>query len=275
MKEFMTKVSDYFNERRNNPEKNGNFMIFCMLGIVVIIIIILCLLLLWRRNMDGKEKEGERAKKMSVETFAYVPEVRLSQASDDELKQEYLDNIQYMKEKVGELLDSMIKVKETLEETVIAQQNDNAFLQKQVDEIAADVNNLVLQLENTQNQLYDLTDMVNVMNQKTIPMIQEQITQIEQQMTKVNEDISNIYEKLEMLETTDEELKAKLSEVEKKLRESSEQNMIDITNKFENVNIRLQEIETDVQAKIQELASWILRYRYDAETNTLYLSPNQ
>ncbi|MDE7017829.1 MAG: hypothetical protein K2P65_09695 [Lachnospiraceae bacterium] len=275
MKEFMTRVSDYLEERRNNPEKNGNFMIFGMLGVVAIIIIILCLLLLWRRNMDRQEKENEQAKKMSVETFAYVPEIRLSQASDDELKQEYLDNIQYMKEKVKELLDSMMKVKETLEETVIAQQSDNAFLQKQVDEIAGDVNNLVLQLENTQNQLYDLTDLVNVMNQKTIPMIQEQITQIEQQMSKVNADISNIYEKLAMLETTDEELRAKLNEVEKKLKESSEQNMIDITNKFDHIDIRLQKIEMEIQERINELASSMLRYRYDAETNTLYLSPNQ
>ena len=27
MREFMTKVSDYISERRNDPEKNGNFAI--------------------------------------------------------------------------------------------------------------------------------------------------------------------------------------------------------------------------------------------------------
>ena len=262
MREFMTKVSDYISERRNDPEKNGNFLIFCMLGIVILIIIILCLLLLWRKNANGKEEE------LTAETFEYIPEAVMAEPSnDEELKQEYLNNMQYLEEKVEDLLQSLTEIQKSLEETIITQQGDNVYLQEQIDEITEDIKNMIIQLQNTQNHLYDINDMINVMNKETIPVIQEQISEIEKQINQVNVDITDIYNKIEALETTDAELKAKIDEIEKKTKSSIEQNITDVTNRFNSVNMQIEEIIK----KMEELSAQFLRYRYEEESNTLYL----
>ena len=237
MREFMTKVSDYISKRRNDPEKNGNFLILCMLAIVMLIIIILCLLLLWRKNANGKEEE------LTAETYEYIPEVVMAEPSnDEELKQEYLNNMQYLEEKVEDLLQSLTEIQKSLEETIITQQGDNVYLQEQVDKITEEIKNMIIQMQNTQNELYDITDMINIMNKETIPVIQEQISEMEKQINQVNIDIADIYSKIEALETTDAELKVKIDGLEGKIKSS----MVELTEQF-------------------------LRYRYEKESNTLYL----
>lgn len=268
MREFMTKVSDYINERRNDPEKNGSAVIFGILGIAVLVILILCLLLLWRRN-ENKKEVAMKADGMKIETHEQHLEPVLAEFSGEELKQEYLTNVEYLGEKVEDLLQSMMEVRQSLED-VMLKQDENIVLQKQVEEITGDINNLVVELQNTQNHLYDLTDMINIMDKETIPTIQKQINEIEEQMGKVNTDISAIYAKIDTLETTDVELKAKISEIEGNLRASAEKNMTEVNNQFQSIDVQIQEIEV----KLQELASQILRYRYDEESNTLYLFPN-
>ncbi|MCM1387938.1 MAG: hypothetical protein NC231_11455 [Bacillus sp. (in: Bacteria)] len=262
MREFMTKVSDYISERRNDPEKNGNILVFCMLGIVVLIIIIFCLLLLWRKHTDKKEQE------ITAETFTYVPETVMSKSPDEEeLKQEYLSNMEYLEEKVESLILAMSDMQKSLEETVIMQQDDNTYFQEQVEEITRDIKNMIVRLQNTQNHLYDVTDMINIMQKETIPEIQEQISGLEEQISQANTDISAIYAKIDSLEVADEELQAKLKEIEGTLKASVEQNMNDVTNQFSNMNVRIEEIIK----QMQELTSQFLRYWYDEGSNTLYL----
>lgn len=266
MREFMTKVSDYISERRNDPEKNGGVLIFCMLGIVALIIIIFCLLLLWRKSTN--EKTNEKEEEIKAETYAYIPEAILSEASEEEeLKQEYLNNMQYLGERVEELLGSMTEIQKSLEESVITQQEDNLYLQDQVNEITEDVRSMIVQLQNTQNHLYDVTDMINVMSRETVPAIQEQISEMEKQMNQVNADVSDIYGKIDALEITDAELKAKISDMEGRLKASVEQNMSDVTNLFNTMNVQM---ETAIK-QMQELSSEFLRYQYDEAENTLYL----
>ncbi|MCM1254274.1 MAG: hypothetical protein NC321_15760 [Clostridium sp.] len=262
MREFMTKVSDYISERRNDPEKNGNILIFCMLGIVVLIIIIFCLLLLWRKNTDKKEQE------ITTETFTYVPETVMSKSpGEEELRQEYLSNMEYLEGKVESLILAMSDMQKSLEETVIAQQDGNTYLQEQVEEITEDIKNMIVRLQNTQNHLYDVTDMINIMQKETVPEIQEQISGLEEQINQANTDISTIYAKIDSLEVADEELKAKLKEMEGALKASVEENMNDVTNQFSNVNVRIEEIIK----QMQEWTAQFLRYRYDEGSNTLYL----
>ena len=175
--------------------------------------------------------------------------------------------MQYLEEKVEDLLQSLTEIRESLEETIITQQSDNVYLQKQIDEIMEDIKNMIIQLQNTQNNLYDITDMINIMNKETIPVIQEQISEMEKQINQVSIDIANIYSKIEALETTDAELKAKIDEIEGKIKSSVEQNITDVTNQFNNVNVQIEEIIK----KIEELTAQFLRYRYEEESNTLYL----
>lgn len=292
MREFMTKVSDYINERKNDPEKNGSQFVICLTGIAILVTAVLCLLLLWRKNVNEKEKEQA----LKTETFTETAGTIMSPSpEEEELKQQYLNNIEYLGEKVRELMESMTEVKETLEGAVITERENNAELLKQVSEITADITNLITRLDNTQNQLYDLTDIINVMNTDTIPAIQSQISMIEEQMAQANADISDIYAKIDALETTDEALQARIDKIEGNLKESVEQNITNITNQFEDMSIQIKQIEEQIgdsrtqigdlwskaenlQEQIESLLTWLnelsakfLRYRYEAETNTLYL----
>ena len=44
MKDFMTKISDYLNERRNDPERRENQLSIVIIGAVAVVVIILLLL---------------------------------------------------------------------------------------------------------------------------------------------------------------------------------------------------------------------------------------
>lgn len=277
MREFMTKVSDYISERRNDPEKNGNFVILCVIGMVILISIILCLLLLWQKNAGGEQ--------MKAEAFTEKTEVVLAENPvEDELKQQYLMDIEYFGEKIEELSGSMSRIKEALE-TTAAVQEDSLLLREQVEEITGGITNFLIKMQNTRDMLHELNELVKVMDSKTIPVIQEQIGEIEKQMGQVDTDISAIYSKIDALETTDSELKIKIREIQGALKTSIEQNVADITNRFENMNLQIQQMITqmedarkqikDAQERLQELRIQTLRYRYDEADHTLYLYEEQ
>jgi len=292
MREFMTKVSDYISERRNDPEKNGNFVILCAIGMVILVSIILCLLLLWQKN-------GSDEQKMKTEVFVEEPEVMLAKdRAEEELKQQYLMDIEYFGEKIEELSESMSRIKETLE-TTVSTQEENLLLREQVEEITGGITSFLTKLQNTQNTLHDLNELVKVMDSRTIPVVQEQISEIEKQMGQVDTDISAIYSKIDALETTDNELKIKIREIQGALKTSIEQNVADITERFESMNVQIQQMIAqlddarkqledtkgqvedtkkqigDAQERIQELNIQMLRYRYDEADRTLYLYENQ
>lgn len=294
MREFMTKVSDYISERRNDPEKNGNFVILCVIGVVILVSIILCLLLLWQKNAGGEQ--------MKAETFTEKTDVMLAENPvEEELKQQYLMDIEYFEEKIEELSGSMSRIREALE-TTAAVQEDNLLLLGQVEEITGGITNFLTKMQNTQDMLHELNELVKVMDSKTIPVIQKQIGEIEKQMGQVDTDISAIYSKIDTLETTDSELKIKIREIQGALKTSIEQNVADITKRFENMNVQIQQMITqmedarkqiedtqkelgdtkgqvedtkkqvkDAQERLQELKIQTLRYRYDEADRTLYL----
>ncbi len=298
MREFMTKVSDYISERRNDPEKNGNFAILYVIGVVILASIILCLMLLWQKNAGGEQ--------MKAEVFTETPEAMLAgNPVEEELKQQYLMDIEYFGEKIEELSESMSRIKETLE-TTVALQEDNLLLREQVEEIAGGITNFLTKIQNTQDTLNELNELVKVMDSETIPVIQKQISEIEKQMGQVDTDISAIYSKIDALETTDSELKIKIGEIQGALKTSIEQNVSDITNRFESMNVQIQQMIAqlhdakkqiedtqkelgdtkgqvedtkkqigDAQERIQELKVQTLRYRYDEAAHTLYLYENQ
>ncbi len=257
MEEFMTRLSDFINEKKSKPGKDGNFMVFCMLGVVVLVMIILCLLLLWRK---GTGSEGDSAEDMKVETFEVKQEEIMAEPEEDlqqeemfsaaeaeKRKEQYLTTIQTMEGKIQELLTSMAAIQETLKSVKTEQSKEKEGLQSQINNITEDITKLVAKLEKTQNQLYDLTDVVNVMQTETIPQIQEQMADISEQMAKINVDITNLYDKIAALESADAEIKNKMQ---------------DLTAQIGNMQSQMQNFTTIQQC-----------YRYDAATNTLYLFP--
>ena len=241
MREFMTKVSDYISERRNDPEKNGGFVVLCMIGMAIAVGTILCLLLLWRKNAEGKQE-------LEAEVYETVPERVLAEnPADEELKRQYLMDIEYFGEKIEELSGSVTRIRESLETSAAVQDEENTLLRSQVEEITGGITGLITKLENTENTLYDLNELVKVMDIKTIPAIQGHIGEIGKQMEQVNMDISDIYGKIDALKTTDKELQIKIREMQGALKTSIAQNVEDITNRFAGMNVQIQQLLSQIE----------------------------
>lgn len=132
MKDFMTKISDYLNERRNDPERRESQLSVVIIGAVAVVIIVLLLLLLWsytvrerrqKQEEDELEAAFEEDDTLIVETFEEKAEEYMAQNDGQELlRQEYLENIDHLSEKVEELLNSMTQVEKNLSETIIQYQ---------------------------------------------------------------------------------------------------------------------------------------------------------
>ncbi len=247
MREFMTKVSDFIDERRNDPEKNGSFLVLCVIGMAMLVSIVLCLLLLWHKNGNGEQN-------MKAEVFEETPDVMLTENPvDEELKMQYLTDIEYFEEKIKELSGSMTRISEMLETTTAVSMEENPALREQIKEIGGSITGLLTKLQNTQSTLHDLNDLVNVMDEKTIPLVQGQIVEIEKHMGFVSADISDIYGKIDELETTDRELKIKIREIQGALKSSVEQNVTDITNRFESMSHQIQQLLAQFEDARQKL----------------------
>lgn len=277
MKEFMTKISDYLNERRNDPERRESQLSVVIIGAIAVVIIILLLLVLWAYTAQvRREKEAEQETEAFVEdelvaeTFEEEAEEYMAENDGQELiRQEYLESIDYLRDKVEELLESMTQVEQNLSETIVQYKEGDQSVLEQVRTLHADVTAIVQNLKETQTKLYDLTDIVQVMDQKTIPMIQQQILEIRQDMSKAQTDISNLYTKIAALEQEDAKLWAGIDEMEKTLKTAMDQNMTEVNNQLDILLNQLGSVEN----RLQGLVSKTLKYHYDAEQNTLYLEP--
>ena len=278
MKEFLTKISDYLNERRNDPERREDHLSAVMIGAVAVIIIILLLLVLWAHTArERRQKEAEAEKQAALEmeavmeseeeafvteTFEEEAEEYMAQNDGQQLlPQEYQESIDYLRDKVEELLQSMTQVEQNLSETIVELD--------QVKALHVEVTNIVQNLKETQTKLYDLIDIVQVMDQQKIPMIQQQILEIRQNMSKAQSDITNLYTKIAALEQEDVKLWAGIDEVEKTLKTAMDQNMTEVNNQLDVLLNQLGSVEN----RLQGLTSKTLKYYYDADNNTLYLEP--
>lgn len=248
MREFMTRVSDYLNERRNNPERQEDRLAVVIIGAVAVVMIAALLLVLWGHVAgDRTQKKAQSAAENMLTSTTYAEEMAeyMSQNDGQEaLRQEYLANIEYLNSKVEELLGSLTQVEQNLSETIEQYGDENTVLQEQMSKLHTEVTNIVQNLKETQSELYDLADVVLVMNQETIPIIREQIAQIRGDMDKVHTDIADLYTKIAGLEQEDAKLWASIDNLEKVL-----------------------------DSRIGGLAGQTLQYRYDEGANTLYLEP--
>ena len=156
------------------------------------------------------------------------------------MNQEYLTNVDYLSGKVEELLEAMTLVEQNLSETMEQYREEDSALRNQITSLHTEVTTIIQNLKETQVKLYDLTDIIQIISEDTIPMIQEQIADIRSDLDRVNGDITNLYTKIAALEQEDIKLWAGIANVE---------------------NL------------IGSLETRTLQYRYDAESNTLYLQP--
>ena len=280
MREFMTKVSDYLNERRNNPERQEDRLAVVIVGIAAAVVIVLLLLILWGyMTRERKDKEAQTAAENVLTATTYEEHAEEYMAKNDEqeaLRQEYLTSIEYLSDKVEELLSALTQVERNLSETMEQYREGDSVLSEEISSLHTQITNIVQNLHKMQTELYDLTDIVQVMNEKTIPMIQAQIIQIREEIDRINEDItdlhadvSDLYKKIGTLEREDVKLWESIGNVEKALETALNQNMTEVNNQ---IDVVMQWMET-VENTIRRLTGQILRYRYDENENTLYLEP--
>ncbi|MDE7283494.1 MAG: hypothetical protein K2N85_07930 [Lachnospiraceae bacterium] len=346
MKEIMTEVSVNAGENEKECKKNSNMMIIYVMGAIVLVVCILCLLMLWRKIADRNNTvlksetyteavdavmanaPNEDLTELQKTTIEESYEISVSErAQEEEIRQQYLTDMEYLREKVESLLQFMSTTKEALEKVVKEQEGD-VLLKEQVNEITSKIVKLMIQLQTEQERISELKEALTVMNNETILDVQGNISEIKAQMNTIDSDISYIYTQINSLKTSDAELQKEIEEIEKNLKTSAEQNMKDILNQFDSINDKMQQIEGDTQTKIEEveknlktsaeqnmtnvtnqfnsmsdkmqqmegdtqtkveniqkeissiqnniqqIESQLLRYRYDAESNTLYLYPN-
>lgn len=270
VKEFMTKVSDYLDEKRKDPQQRENRLSIVVIGAVAGVIIVLLILLLWGYTVQEQRKQETAAQDQKQEIHREETEVYMADDSEQEaLRQEYLNSIKYLGDKVEELLQTMTQVQENLSETIEQYQAEDDAIQTQVTKLHQEVSNIVQNLKETQVKLYDLTDIVQIMDQEKIPLIQKQIREIQQDMGQVHTDIANIYTQIAALKKEDEKLWAKIGSLEHSLETAMNQNITEVNNQLD---VLLSQLET-VENRIYNLASQTLKYRYDRENNTLYLMP--
>ena len=276
MREFMTKVSDYLNERRNDPDKREDRLAIVIIGAVAVVVIVILLLILWRHAAEDRAREESReelrAKRKMLETAEHEEEASeyMSQSSEqDTVGEDYLSSIEYLSRQVEELLSAMTQVEENLTATMEQYQEDDDKLRQQIGAIRTEVNTIVQNLKETQTKLYDLTDIVQIMDKQKIPMVQEQILEIQGNMKQVQTDITNLYAKITALEQEDKKLWESIGELEQTLQTVLNQNMTEVNNQFVTLLGQLKTVEN----RIGKLAVQTLKYRYDAGENTLYLEP--
>ena len=276
MREFMTKVSDYLNERRNDPDKREDRLAIVIIGAVAVVVIVILLLILWRHAAEDRVREESReelrAKRQMLETAEHEEEASeyMSQSGEqDTVGEDYLSSIEYLSRQVEELLSAMTQVEENLTATMEQYQEDDGKLRQQIGAIRTEVNTIVQNLKETQTKLYDLTDIVQIMDKQKIPMVQEQILEIQGNMKQVQTDITNLYAKITALEQEDKKLWESIGELEQTLQTVLNQNMTEVNNQFDTLLGQLKTVEN----RIGKLAVQTLKYRYDAGENTLYLEP--
>ena len=158
----------------------------------------------------------------------------------------------------------MTLLQEGLEQVSEQTGKEEDALQAQIHTVQQQVSQLVQELKETQVQLYDLTDLIQVLNVTTIPLIQQQLAEVQTQMVQMKTDITTLYSKIAALEKEDERLWAGIQGLEEKLTKTLDGTVNDMTSQIEQTNQR-----------IEEMLGRTLQYRYDAQTNTLYLMPGK
>ncbi|MDE7247394.1 MAG: hypothetical protein K2N43_05865 [Lachnospiraceae bacterium] len=307
MREFMTKVSDYFNEWREDPERRENRLSVVVIGAVAVVIIVLLLLLLWwghsaqeKRKEEATKKaaelqsaqeqlsawEAEEAKGLVAATYEEKMKEYMSTDSGEELRQEYLTNTNALAEKIRELQTTMEKVQSEIASIVKEYEGGDGKVTEKLTVLEKETKSVVEKINALEVKMTDLTELIRMVDGEKIPLIQGQIGELRGEIEQARTDISGVHEKIKALEKEDEKLWEKLSKVEKSLETVLQNNMKEIDKRIDHLGDDIDALERELKAALEKMSEKInermdvlssdaLSYRYEENTNTLYLMPNQ
>lgn len=310
MREFMTKVSEFLDEWRNDPERKENQLSVAVVTAVAVVIIVLLLLLLWwGHSVQEKKREVSAEKAVKLQeaqkeetaegmdgadeaqgllsaTHEEKMEAYMSKDSGEELRKEYLTNTNELTEKIKELQATMEKAQTEIAAIVREYREGDAKVTEKLAVLEQETRTVVEKIGALETKVTELTSAVQVIDGEKIPEIQRQIGELRAEIEQARTDMAGVHEKIKALEKEDEKLWEKLSKVEKNLETALGENMKEIDRRMDQLDDDIDDLEREFQAalekmgekineKMNTLASDSLAYRYEEETNTLYLMPNQ
>lgn len=309
MREFMTRVSDYLSERCDDPERKEDRLSIAVIAGVAVVVIVLLMLFWWGYTThENKEKAAlEKAKALQenaqeLETVSYEEKMKeyMSQNAGDELRQEYLANTGEMAEKIRELQTAMEKVQKEVTEVVREYHESTGEMREQKEiknaltTLEREVNTALANLKQTESKLANLSDVLQTIDRDKLPVINRQISDVRAEIERVRTDASGVSAKLEALEKADQKLWERFSSAEQELQKTLNKNLSEIDTRLDQVqkdiraaekevNETLEKMEDKMKRSVEEkiaektktLSEESLSYRYDRQTNTLYLTPNQ
>lgn len=309
MREFMTRLSNYINEWREDPERKENQLSVVVIGAVAVVIIVLLLLLLWW-GYSAQEKKKEESARRAAElqaaqdlqseqegqdtqeaglvavTHEEKMEEYMSMDSGEELRQEYLTNTNALAEKIKELQSTMEQAQREIASIVKEYQGGDAKVTEKLAVLEKETETVVKSISGLETKMEKLSEVIRTLDGEKIPMIQEQIGGLRNEIEQTRTDMAGIREKIKALEREDKELWKRLSEVEKDLEKALGENMKEIDKRVDRLGDDIDDLERKFQAALEKMneslnermntmASEALAYRYEEETNTLYLMPNR
>lgn len=281
MREFMTKVSDYFNEWREDPERgDGQFprVIIAITGIVAAAVI--ALLLWWGYGVQEKKREAasqkaqmlqakqeaqdasdslalQEAQGLVATTYEEKMQEYMSLDSGEELRQEYLSNTHELSEKVRELQSALEQVQREVSEVVREYRENGSTSSEKVTEkltvLEKESQTLVENVKSLETKLAELGNVIQTVDREKIPVIREQLTALRTQMEQMRSDMSNTHDKIKDLRREDEKLWNQLSGVEKRLDEVMDKNLDEIDERLDRVGKEMDALEKELRAALKEM----------------------
>lgn len=211
MREFMTRVSDYLNERREDPERKEDRLSLVVIGAVAVVVIVLVLLLLWGYTtaQEKKQKEAERkaqellkeqteGQELTAVTYEEKMAEYMSQNAGEELRQEYLNSTSDLGEKVKELQTTLEQVQKEVEKVI--KENQGEGQTAKLTQLEKEIKTVLERIKEMEASYADLSDLMQVIEREKIPMIQEQIKAFQGELEQVRTNIAEILEKIGALE---------------------------------------------------------------------------
>lgn len=296
MREFMTRVSDYLDERRDDPERKEDRLSIAVIAAVAVVVVVLLLLLWWGYSVhERKEKEAaEKAKilqeseALAAATYEEKMKEYLAENAGETLRQESLSEANALEEKVRELQNTMETVEKELTKVIIERSESDTTQKETLTALESSVKKAVENIRQMESKLADLSDVMQVIDREKLPAIQAQIKDVRTEVERARAEVSGIRESVTSLEQEDEKLWKELAAVERNLDKAIDKNLKEIDDQLEKAATNLKQLEKDMKDAIQQMeekdkkleermdsiSRGALSYRYEQGSNTLYLMPS-
>lgn len=293
MREFMTKVSDYLNERRDDPERQEDRLSLAVIAAVVLVVAALLLLIWWGYSIHGK-KEAEAAKKaemlqknesltalqeeeqgfesmqkeaqgLVVSTYEEKMKEYMSQNNAETLRQEYLSDTKALEEKIRNLEQTMETAEKELDKVAEKYSDSDTTQKETVNTLQSSVKKAAENIRQMENKLSELNSAVQSADLETLPRLQTQLSNVRTDADQARAEVSSVRQSVSSLKTEDEKLWKELSAVEKNLDKAIDQNMNAVDKQLGKLSKNYKQMEKDMKEARQQMEQDMKEARQQTE----------